>query len=94
MLRRKPTAIQITAEDIASYEDRQAAAAQAEAVALAQAQFQAQAEFRLKAQAQQGQSTPQNRTSRVELSEVPGVPPKERVKTREERLGLGPSSRR
>jgi hypothetical protein len=37
MLRRKPTAIHLTAEDIASYEDRQAQA-QAEAEAAAQSQ--------------------------------------------------------
>ncbi|KAI9744401.1 MAG: hypothetical protein M1818_001930 [Claussenomyces sp. TS43310] len=98
MLRRKPTAIHLTAEDIASYEDRQAAAiAQAHATALAQAQaeaqLQAQAEYR---RAQQAQTTPQNRNlnERGVSGQMPAVPVKERVKTREERLGIGESSRR
>jgi len=83
MLRRKPTAITLTAEDVAIYEDARAREAlQREALA-AQA-IQAQANGQVTA----GQKT-QNRDPNDELRPLPadrtrgGV-----VKTREERLGL------
>jgi len=78
MLRRKPTAITLTSEDIASYEDRQAAAA-------------AQAEAALRAEMQREMNSQGKKTQNVdpndELRPHPGDN-RARPKTREERLGL------
>jgi hypothetical protein len=89
MLRRKPTAITLTTEDVAIYEDTRAREnAQREQAAL-QAQMQAQ-------------GTPQNKSHNIrdpndELRPLPGDRVRaQQVKTREERLGLmggGGSSR-
>jgi hypothetical protein len=85
MLRRKPTAISVTAEDIASYEDRQAREA------LLQAQLQAQAHLAAQQQAQtqavrDGVVTPQrSQNNDPKLTEDLR---EKRGKTREERLGL------
>jgi hypothetical protein len=85
MLRRKPTSISLTAEDLASYEDRQAREA------LLQAQLQVQAQLT----AQQTQAQP-SRGAVVTPQRSQNNDPKltedlreKRVKTREERLGLG-----
>jgi Anaphase-promoting complex APC subunit CDC26 len=85
MLRRKPTSITLTAEDLASYEDRQAREA------LLQAQLQVQAQ--LTAQKSQAQA---NRGAVVTPQRSQNSDPKltedlreRRVRTREERLGLG-----
>jgi hypothetical protein len=82
MLRRKPTAITLTTEDVAIYEDARAR----EAMAREQAALQAQQ-----------QVTPQknqNRDPNDELRPLPGDRARgAQVKTREERLGLGGSSR-
>lgn len=90
MLRRKPTAITLTSEDISSYEDRSAAAAQAAAQELAQAQAQAaaaaQAEAGFRTPGQQ-QPTPQRGQNRADGAG--GMAPPVREKTRDERLGLG-----
>lgn len=84
MLRRKPTAITLTTEDIAIYEDarqREAEAAASEAM-------------RLRAQGQGRQGTPgqkiQNKDPNDELRPLPGD--KARIRTREERLGMGGGS--
>ncbi|KFX98832.1 hypothetical protein O988_04173 [Pseudogymnoascus sp. VKM F-3808] len=74
MLRRKPTAISITNEDVASYEDRQNAAAE-EAL---RAEMQRTAQL----QAQKGQNVNPNDPHKAHGDNRP------RVKTREERLGL------
>jgi len=78
MLRRKPTVITLTPEDISAYEDRQAR----EALLAAQAQAQAQ-----------GRGgplvTPQKTTQNVDPNgEGRQVPAVEKKKTREERLGI------
>lgn len=80
MLRRKPTAITLTSEDIASYEDRQAAAA-----AQAEAALQAEMQRAKNQQGQKGQNVNPNDGLRL----LPGVDNRARPKTREERLGLG-----
>lgn len=82
MLRRKPTLITLTTEDVAIYED----ARTREALAREQAALQAQ------------QITPQkinqNRDPNDELRPLPGDRARgAQIKTREERLGLGGSSR-
>ena len=99
MLRRKPTAITLNAEDISSYEDRQAREALLQAQAAAQAQAQAQTEAQARAQAQvrgagadAGLVTPQkgqNRDANAQGGMIgpPRVVEKPR-KTREERLGI------
>jgi hypothetical protein len=83
MLRRKPTAITLTTEDIANYEDTRAR--EAEARQREQAALQAQ-------QNAQGQANNQNmRNPNDELRPLPGdrARTQQQVKTREERLGLG-----
>lgn len=72
MLRRKPTAIQLTSEDVAAYEDRQIREAQAQAQADAIARVQ--------------QNANQNKDPNDELRPLPTD--KQRAKSREERLGL------
>lgn len=92
MLRRKPTAITLTAEDISSYEDRQAregllqaqAAAQAEAQARAQAQMQAQGRVGGVVTPQKGQN--QDPSAQGAMAPPPVV--EKPRKTREERLGI------
>ncbi len=85
MLRRKPTAITLTAEDLSAYEDRQAR----EALLAAQAQAQAAAQAQLKAQAQaQGLVTPQKTQNANPNGEGRQVPAVEKKKTRDERLGI------
>jgi len=85
MLRRKPTAITLTTEDVAMYEDARAREAlQREQAAL---------------QAEQQNITPQqrnqNRDPNDELRPLPGDRARgAQVKTREERLGLGGGSSR
>lgn len=86
MLRRPPTAITLTTEDVAIYEDNRAREAlQAEKAALAAAQAKAQAQAR--------QSTPQkNQNVRDPNDELRPLPPdrtRAPQKSREERLGLG-----
>ena len=83
MLRRKPTAITLTTEDIANYEDTRAR--EAEARQREQAALQAQ-------QNAQGQANNQNmRNPNDELRPLPGdrARTQQQIKTREERLGLG-----
>lgn len=78
MLRRKPTAITLTTEDLSAYEDRRAHL-------LAQAQAQAKAQ----AQARGGLVTPQKTQNDDPDGELKRAPPVERPKkTREERLGI------
>lgn len=84
MLRRKPTAITLTTEDVAMYEDARAREAlQREQAAL---------------QAQQNVTTQQKKEDRDpndELRPLPGDRARGmQVKTREERLGLGGGSSR
>jgi uncharacterized protein YggE len=83
MLRRKPTAITLTSEDLASYEERQAREAllEAQAQAQMQAQAQAQSQDRVIVTPQRGQ----NQDPNAELRHVHLEKPK---KTREERLGI------
>jgi hypothetical protein len=93
MLRRKPTAITLTSEDISSYEDRSAAAAQVAAQELAQAQAKAAAaaeaaEAGFRTPGQQTQLTPQRGQNRGEVTGGMLAPVRE--KTRDERLGLQP----
>lgn len=79
MLRRKPTAITLTTEDVAIYEDaRTREAVQREQQAQAQAQAQARGNQNL-------------RDPSDELRPLPGdrVKQQQQVKSREERLGLG-----
>lgn len=104
MLRRAPTAITLTHEDISTYEDKRAAEAHAYAQAIAEAEAQAEAEQRARAEAAyraqymnagSANVTPdraQNRASNV------GAPVKgrahvdsdaERKRERDARLGLG-----
>lgn len=92
MLRRPPTAITLTTEDVAIYEDNRAR----EALLAEQAALEA---AQAKAQAQAHQSTPQkNQNVRDPNDELRPLPPdrtRAPQKTREERLGLsaGTSSR-
>ena len=87
MLRRPPTAITLTTEDVAIYEDNRAREAllaeQAAALEAAQA----------KARAQARQSTPQKnqnvRDPNDELRPLPHDRARAPQKSREERLGLG-----
>jgi hypothetical protein len=94
MLRRKPTAITLTAEDISGYEDRRAR----EALLAAQAKAKAEAEFRAAATAQSRSAsasatvTPQrgqnaDPNARDGMMAPPPVAEKPR-KTRDERLGI------
>ena len=79
MLRRKPTAITLTTEDVAMYEDARAR----EALQLEQAELQAQTNVT-------PQQKNQNRDPNDELRPLPGDRARAtQVKTREERLGLG-----
>jgi len=75
MLRRKPTAITLTTEDIAIYEDTRAREQQQRADAALRAELQAQENI--------PQNKNQNRNPNDELR-----PRAQPVKTREERLGL------
>jgi hypothetical protein len=85
MLRRKPTAITLTSEDLSAYEDRQAR----EALLTAQAQAQAAAQAQLQAQGQaQGLVTPQKTQNVNPNGEGRQAPAVEKKKTREERLGI------
>jgi hypothetical protein len=87
MLRRKPTAITLTSEDLSAYEDRQAR----EALLAAQTQAQAAALAQLQAQAQgqaQGLVTPQKTQNVNPNGEGRQAPAVEKKKTREERLGI------
>lgn len=88
MLRRKPTTITLTTEDIAIYEDARAR----------EAQLREQAALEAQMQQQQGTSLnqkSQNRDPNDELRPLPGdksrAPP---IKTREERLGIAGGSSR
>ena len=86
MLRRKPTAITLTSEDLSAYEDRQAREALVAAQAQAQAAAQAQ---QLQAQGQaQGLVTPQKAQNVNPGEEGRQAPAVEKKKTREERLGI------
>lgn len=79
MLRRKPTAITLTTEDVAIYEDARAR----EALQREQAALQAQQNIT-------PQQKNQNRDPNDELRPLPGDRARgAQVKTREERLGLG-----
>lgn len=98
MLRRNPTAITLTAEDISSYEDRQARDALLRAQAAAQAEAQARAQAQMQAQGRGGAGggglvTPQkgqNQDPRAGGAMAPPQPPvvEKPRKTREERLGV------
>jgi hypothetical protein len=85
MLRRKPTAITLTTEDIAIYEDARAR----EALQREQAALQAQLGTPLNQGKRENVRDPND-----ELRPLPGDRSRAHlVKTREERLGLGGSSR-
>lgn len=92
MLRRKPTQITLTTEDIASYEDRQAQRA-ALAEAKLQAEMQAQMQAQLQARQAGAQITPQRGQNKDPNDELRPLPVEKR-KTRDERLGLGGGSGR
>jgi hypothetical protein len=84
MLRRPPTAITLTTEDVAIYEDNRAREAQQEEQAVLEAQAIAQAR----------QGTPQkNQNVRDPSDELRPLPADRvrapQVKSREERLGIG-----
>lgn len=82
MLRRAPTSITITAEDIAAYEDMRAREVAEAKVQRELARQQAEAQLR-----QQGMGTPdQNRRPNEELRPPPVE--KRGLRSREERLGL------
>ena len=83
MLRRKPTAITLTSEDIASYEDRRLHAEEEE-----RARAEAQAQELAAKGSQYGTPKTQNRDPNAELRPLPV---ERKVRTREERLGLGRS---
>jgi hypothetical protein len=85
MLRRKPTAITLTTEDVAMYEDARAR----EALQREQAALQAQQS------ATPQQQRKEDRDPNDELRPLPGDRARGvQVKTREERLGLGGGSSR
>ncbi|KAE8451046.1 hypothetical protein EG329_004718 [Mollisiaceae sp. DMI_Dod_QoI] len=88
MLRRKPTAITLTTEDIAIYEDARAR----------EAQLREQAAHEARMQEQQGMpmnQKSQNRDPNDELRPLPGDRARAtQVKTREERLGIAGGSSR
>lgn len=85
MLRRKPTAITLTTEDIAIYEDARTQEAEEREQAAREARMQEQQGINM------GHKS-QNRDPNDELRPHPGA--RAPVKTREERLGLaGQSSR-
>lgn len=89
MLRRKPTAITLTTEDIAIYEDTRAREAQEREQAAQEAQMQQQ-------QGTHQNHKNQNRDPNDELRPLPGErrTAQQHIKTREERLGIaGQSSR-
>ncbi|KAM3433778.1 hypothetical protein MY4824_005772 [Beauveria thailandica] len=103
MLRRPPTTLAITAEDVAAYEDRRAgeallAAQQARAEAEAQA-AEARARARAQAAAAVGAGNTTTTTtggggggaasSRVEGSSMQGASPSAAKRARDERIGLG-----
>ncbi|KAK2625556.1 hypothetical protein QTJ16_004868 [Diplocarpon rosae] len=84
MLRRKPTAINLTTEDIASYEDARRESLEKEHAA-SQAEMHAQ-----RGSAFQQQETQNMRDPNDELRPLPGDRTRgHQAKTREERLGLG-----
>lgn len=85
MLRRKPTAITLTTEDIATYEDRRAHEAQQQQQAAMEAEMRAQHGIPFQQQKSQNLRDPND-----ELRPLPGDRARtQQVKTREERLGLG-----
>lgn len=91
MLRRKATAITLTTEDIAIYEDMRAREALEREQAAHEARMQEQ---------QQQRSTPQNQRTQNkdpndELRPIPGDrrTAQQHIKTREERLGIAGQSR-
>jgi hypothetical protein len=85
MLRRRPTAITLTTEDVARYEDERAR----EALQREQAALQARQNVTPQ------QKNNQNRDPNDELRPLPGDRARgAQVKTREERLGLGGGSSR
>ena len=84
MLRRKPTAITLTTEDIATYEDRRVHEAQMQEQAAMEAQMRAQHGTPFQQQKSQNVRDPND-----ELRPLPGDRSRAPVKTREERLGLG-----
>ncbi|KAH7319339.1 anaphase-promoting complex APC subunit 1-domain-containing protein [Rhexocercosporidium sp. MPI-PUGE-AT-0058] len=88
MLRRKPTAITLTTEDIAIYEDARAREAQEQEQAAMEAEMQAQAQYGAARQQHQSQNM---RDPNDELRPLPGdrARAQQQIKTREERLGLG-----
>lgn len=92
MLRRKPTQIALTSEDLASYEDRQAQRA-AIAEAKLQAEMQAQMQAQLQARQSGSQVTPQRAQNKDPNDELKPLPVEKR-KTRDERLGLAGGSGR
>lgn len=81
MLRRKPTAITLTTEDIASYENRRLREEEEE-----RARAEAHAQEMAARGAQYGTPKTQNRDPNAELRPLPV---ERKVRTREERLGLG-----
>ncbi|CAL3972427.1 hypothetical protein PZA11_004454 [Diplocarpon coronariae] len=84
MLRRKPTAITLTTEDIASYEDARRESLEKEQDS-SQAELQAQSGSPL-----QHQKTQNMRDPNDELRPLPGDRARGyQAKTRDERLGLG-----
>jgi len=89
MLRRKPTAITLTTEDIAIYEDARAREAQAREQAAQQAQMQMEAQQT--PEQQHHNSKVQFRDPREEMmnSMAGNRRAQPQVRTREERLGIG-----
>jgi hypothetical protein len=83
MLRRPPTKITLTTEDVAAYEDNRLHETQQRE----QAALQAQALSRVQAQAQSTPNKSQNLRDANELNASTNA--KGQAKTREERLGLG-----
>lgn len=81
MLRRNPTAITLTTEDIASYEDRRLREEEEE-----RARAETKAKELAAKGAQYGTPKSQNRDPNTELRPLPV---ERHVRTREERLGLG-----
>lgn len=92
MLRRKPTAIILTAEDISIYEDNRAQEVAAREKAAIQAQKQAQSTPNHEKNLSQNVNL---RNPNDELRPLPGDRARvAQVKTREERLGLASGSSR
>ncbi|KAJ6442692.1 thioredoxin-like protein [Purpureocillium lavendulum] len=92
MLRRPPTTLAITAEDVAAYEDRRAsealqAAQQARATA-AQAQQQQQQQAQQQQRQQQGQGHQQQQQQQQHGQQQDLTPGQAARRAREERLGM------